>query len=579
MQFEFVFETFNVPIDLRVLKRSVQKHHVLLYQHEGELTASAVRIGNAGNATASLNSFFDKARTEDADLALTPEYCCPWENIEKIIRDETLWPNPTRLWVIGAESITIEQLTAFDDQYNQNNVIVAFDRTLLAETNNFFDPVVYLFRTTIQDVSKLFILIQFKTMPMSVWSGDVENSNIILGKKIYILRNATDSIHFMTLICSEAMNFYKSLSTDIKRDLGWTDLPYLIFNPQCNSSPAHKNFSDFRQNLFEQDKKELIGLNWHRNSIANGKTLIPNKSSRSGIYSKSPDIPSQRIETTKQNHQKGLCYFTYKQHKYAFLLNSAIHISILHVPPVSIDQGVELQQARYGPMVSKIFSMDHDGIVTELPEVSDDHMNYLNEVGCKNPFLVGNNCIIEKERLVCLSSGCIPKSLGSSWKDLDNLYSVNYYNFQEVNYRITVGGDTEQLSLIQKKVYINAIYELEKIITGNQDKFPESVSYLKDQNLQIGYHADSFKDYYRYNIIAENGEKISATFCFLDRPMDDEIESSFDHLQGMFENSNNASTVVIFYKRGDDLKVKYDKRAGKITNTQVGVGPSINKPS
>jgi hypothetical protein len=577
MQFEFVSETFNIPIDLTVLNRSVQPHNVLLYQHEGELTASAQRIGNAHDVRAKLRSFFDMARSQKVDLAITPEYSCPWENIEEIIANENLWPDLNKLWVIGAESITIDHLAAFDTQYNQGNVIIEFDRALLHETNHFFDPVVYLFRTTIQMVSKLFVLVQFKTMPMSVWSGVVENNNIILGKKVYILRNAVNSIHFMTLICSEAMNFYDSLPGTVQEDLGWIDLPYLIFNPQCNSSPAHKNFSDFRQKLFAQDKKELIGLNWHRNSILNGKALIPGKSSRSGIFSKSPDISFQNIETTKSNHKKGLYYFTYKQHKYAFLLNSCIHIALLKLPPVSIVQGVELQKARSGPLVFKIFSMTAEGTPLELPHISDEHIDYLNEVGCANSFLTGDNCIIEKERLICLTSGYIPKKIGALWKNLDNLYSVNYYEFREVNYRITVGGDSEAESLKQKKLYVGAVNELEKIIKDKQDIFPESVIFLKGQELQLGYYSSADRDYYRYNIKSADGEKMPVTFCYLDQPTNEELERCFENLRDIYETGNNASTVVIFYKRGDDFYVEYDENAGKFTNTNVANGPSIFK--
>ena len=137
----------------------------------------------------------------------------------------------------------------------------------------------------------------------------MERNNLIVGSRIYILRNSPDSIRFMTLICSEAMNFEDNLQPQVRQTLMWADLPYLVFNPQLNPAPADSRFTDFRKFIFQSDNKEIISLNWNnRSTIGHGK-MITHGSSRSGIYIKSDEINTTDYGRVKKNHALGLYYF------------------------------------------------------------------------------------------------------------------------------------------------------------------------------------------------------------------------------------------------------------------------------
>ena len=84
MEFKFIDElNLGITIDLTVLQRDSQRYSILLYQHEGTLFADETRISNYSSVDIQFEEFFAKAKIENTDLALTPEYSCPWKVIKK----------------------------------------------------------------------------------------------------------------------------------------------------------------------------------------------------------------------------------------------------------------------------------------------------------------------------------------------------------------------------------------------------------------------------------------------------------------------------------------------------------------
>src|SRR3954471_4286143 len=170
----------NITFDLIALQRNSQRYSTLLYQHEGILSADHNKIGNASSVEEEFNIFFTKAKEKNVDLALTPEYSCPWVVISSIISTPSKWPNEGKLWAIGCESITIESIKGIKKDFNQNNSIVYYDESVHTGTQRYLDPLVYLFQAQNNGTSKLVVIIQFKTHHMGVWSGgDVERNNLI----------------------------------------------------------------------------------------------------------------------------------------------------------------------------------------------------------------------------------------------------------------------------------------------------------------------------------------------------------------------------------------------------------------
>ena len=372
-------------VNLDILKRNSQRKNILLYQHEGSLAADNTRIGNTTDMSDRLRAFMRLAKENGVDLAITPEYSCPLSNVEEIIQNQASWPNDGKLWVIGGESITKDEIERFRQTCNAGNISIHFEEALLQSPNNYFNPLFYIFTSFEAEIKTLIICIQFKTMHMGVWGGgDIERNNLILGNIIYVLRNSQTSIQLLSLICSEAMNFERNLTLQQKERLYWDDLPYLILNPQVNPDPAHHNFASFRRFILSFSNKEIVTLNWNRNSTLAGNIFLRYNSSRSGLFVKSDEVELKNTSRIRKNHKLGVYYFLIGPNKHAFILNSTPHAYLLSTPPVSITEGLPEQIKRDGPEITQIYSFDQTNNLLPLPGISDNHIEYLESVGCSN---------------------------------------------------------------------------------------------------------------------------------------------------------------------------------------------------
>lgn len=578
MNFLFA-ENLGIGINLSILERSSQRHSILFYQHGGVLFADNTRIGNTHNVDNQFALFFEKARIGNCDLALTPEYSCPFTTIENIISHSEYWPAEGKLWTIGCESMTKAQLSYIQETYNSDGVFIYYNNDIHNINGNFVDPLIYIFIGEHTGQQKLIVLIQFKTHHMSVWSGAVERDNLIQGNEILILRNAADSINLFSIICSEAMNFSDELNQAKQTEIGWIDRPFLILNPQLNPDPSHLTFIAFRKFVFRFTKKEIIAVNWNNSTTYHNHPFLGFNTSRSGFYIQSDEInlANQRI---KNNHTHGLYYFNFGIKKHAFLLNSTPVVYSVSTPPVDIANAVAQQIRREGPEVIEAYRFNdaQDGFEV-INAVTDMHFAYLLETGCNCNFLTSHdNCILEKEKLVCLTSGKLNKELGANWSSILNVFSLKLSDDSEINRRITFAEDTYPESLLQRSNYIDTIAELLNTILPDKSLYPESISNLKKEDLVIGYNAASQNDNYKFNILTATGEKRIATICFIGSMPDGTIKKTFDSLQGMFDNdNNNKRRVVVFYRRGNSILSKSDPEAGDILTTGDFDGPTYLK--
>lgn len=572
----------NITFDLIALQRNSQRYSTLLYQHEGILSADQNKIGNASSVVSQFNAFFAKAKEKNADLALTPEYSCPWEIISSIISTPAEWPNEGKLWVIGCESITIESIKQIKTDFNRDNSIVYYDESVHNGTQRYLDPLIYLFQAENSNVSKLVVLIQFKTHHMGVWSGgDVERNNLIQGRDIYIIRNSINSIYFMSLICSEALNFSSELDQQKKQDIDWEDKPYLIFNPQLNPEPTHADFIAFRKYVFQSNDKEVISLNWQINSKIGNTPMLRHNCSRSGLYVKSNEINlSDRIRIIN-NHKKGLYYFNNKKNRHTYLLSSASHCFLIEMPPVKISNAQQAQIRRDGPEIIETFSFnDLKNSLVSIDNVNDEHINYINSTGCENQFLLNpNKCVLEKERLVCISTGAVNGDTGFNWWKIENITSIIMEDNHEINGRITVARNSSTDSIDRKTKFIDAVNELKTILDGKVS-FPDSISDLKDENLILSYYNDSHEDNFRYNITTTEGERKIATIAYVGSLPDPIIDQVYSNLRELFDNRNkDIERVVVFYKRGTNIQAKGDSNAANVIDTNDYDDTSILKES
>lgn len=112
MDFAFAND-LGITFDLISLRTDSQPFTIHMYKHQGEFLATPSKFGNVRNASPQFEYFFNKVRTANTDLVLSPEYSCSWEIVNAIIADTRLWPLPGKLWAIGCESMTRAELANF----------------------------------------------------------------------------------------------------------------------------------------------------------------------------------------------------------------------------------------------------------------------------------------------------------------------------------------------------------------------------------------------------------------------------------------------------------------------------------
>jgi hypothetical protein len=579
MTFKFIESLGIGELNLSILGRGTQRKNILLYQHEGAFQIDNIKAGNTNDATGQYNAFFRKAAQTNADLVLTPEYSCPWSTVNFLI-DNNISPSEGKLWAIGCESISKEELRVLSFPEGRANLI--FDRSVLDLPLNYLNPLLYLFTTRVDGTNRLTAVIQFKTHHMSAWNGaDIERNNLILGETIYVFRNSPNSTHLFSMICSDAMSFSNEFTQAKQDSINWHDMPFLILNPQLNPNPIHATFTTFRKVISSVNKKQIITLNWNNKSTFNGRPIMENKSSRSGIYIRTPEA-NVADERVKYNHERGLYYFYFSLDKHSYIINSAIDGILLSNSPVDIMNPVPLQNRHDGPQVQEIFVWNDEKTALENVHnlIPDGHLAYLGEIECTNEFLTdATNCILEKEKLVSLTTGNVEPSFGKLWHNTPNLFSVKSIEDTEINRRITFVEDNVQANVDQRTAYITAIAELENDILPDKSLFPDSISHLRRmENIKIGYYLTAKQDDYRYNTLTSDGEKLVATICYLGQVPPELIDKTFDKIQGLFnKDNNNRSCVVVFYKKGVSIHAKSDPNAGKFTMVNDNSGPSFFK--
>lgn len=567
MNFRFIdLLGLELNVDLNVLKRQTQRYSSLLYQHEGTLYADENRIGNQYNADKKLITFFNKAKELNVDLAMTPEYSCPWNVIAGIVSNVDHWPAAGKLWVVCCESIQPAELIKLKDDFGSETINFHYSTNFESSTKSFIDPLIYIFRAIKNGTEILQLLIQYKSMHMGVYSGgDVERNNIIHGNEIYILRNSNHpTLYLMSAICSEAMNFSNYISGEVIENIEWEDKPYLILNPQLNPDAAHLHFRTFRQFVLQQTDKEIISLNWNNNSKIFTADMMRDNCSRTAIYLKSNAVDDEgRINN---NHKKGMYYFFCKQDKHYFLLSSTPHCFHIENLPVKISSPVDAQIRRDGPEIinAYCFNDTYDNF-DEISFINDGLIEFLKETGCSNAFLLDENTsVLNKERLVCLSSGEVDGNKKQGWYRAQSLLTVLMDVGDEKNKRFTVGRS--ELNFDVKTRFTDVIVNLEQIL-ADEANYPNCISDLKNQNIIPGFSVNSHRNYFRQNVISDAGEQKNATVAYLGFANNAKVSKTFVEIRKLFDiNDNDRNRVVVYYKRGDRLLSEFAKTGTNFTD-------------
>lgn len=562
--------SLNITVELDILKRDTQRNSIFLYQHKGVFHADNERIGNniQQEAKTKFLNILTKAKYENTSLVLSPEYSCPKSVIEEIILNADLQPSQNKIWALGGESLDKEDLAYFKN-VNDESIHIHFEDCYSTSDKKYVDPLYYILRGQYNGVDKLILLIQFKTHHMGVWSGgDVERNNLIEGNNIYIIKNSNNSIRLISFICSEAMNVRGYLTQQIKDELLWNDMPFLILHPQINPDPSHSHFIDFRKEILDNNKKEIIALNWGKETYIGTLNWyeLRSNSPRSGIFFKTSELNYSNDYITK-NHKKGLYFLHINREKYVYFLNGFTDLYWIENTPVDMIGGVASQRRKEGAEAIKIFNFTNNFVLEEIANISDNHIESLKERGLTNTYLLNvEKTIIDKEKLLNISTGKIIGKEKQNWSEIIYLKSFELDESSECNNRLTYIEDSYQSSKDVRKNNCEYISKLDEILL-DKNNYPSSIEELKHKDIFLSYPSSNSKDY-RYNLIDEGGNVKKATVCFVGSETKADANVIYNNIRKIFDpDSSTIRRVVVFYTVGNSIEKIFDPSANLFTET------------
>lgn len=542
MKFEYIDKFLReeglLNPELEILIQNATPYKALLFQPCGTIEVGDYFVRNQEHdlAVKKFRSFFDLANKKNVDIAITPEYSCPWEVIKNLIEDDVL-PENKKLWVIGCESIKPNELKKIIDENTQVTWIYEKDKVNTDINGKFLSPICYFFKTGKSNNSELHdvIFIQFKTNQMGGISFEMER--LLPGEYIYIFRNEGLSINLVTTICSDSLNL------DIKKIPDYIQNSYLLIHPQLNLKPQNANFSKYRKDCYENDYpwKEFICLNWARNSNLNGNIM---KFGGSALYTKSDklDLSDEKIN---DNHEKGLYYTNWQYvHGNIYFFNYDEHIFLFENTKTAQFEVSPQSRIRFGPKIMEIYSWSEQTNWYTVQNVVDDFDNLCNNI--EGDFTsLSSLKPIDRERLIALSTGL---ATFPEWYE-PKKNKLFYANYDETNKRVTFLQDPDQDTQTEKENYVNLFGTLNTSIITEGRNFPKNIEDLAN-NCLIQYHpTQTNQDSYNQNLYSSNAGA-PATAVYLGPKKELRARSIFDKVSKLFDDGQTQSgkRVVVWYE-------------------------------
>jgi len=463
-----------------------------------EANASGVRNRDREQARQQFSGFLSTAIQTGADLAITPEYSMPWDVLVHAIKNGAT-PHVGKLWVLGCESITYDQLAVLKGELAAFATIIY--EPLPTAPNHFVDPLTYVFWAPPADgvsAAKLVLLVQFKTSPM-VDNDHFEVNALQCGTQVYQFGIAGQTIRLVSLVCSDSFGFL-----DAEASLCYDRA--LFIHIQLNAKPRHPQYRLYRDRLFrfDNDATELICLNW----AGDIREWYPdeerswNNIAGSAWYLKSNDRFDDRDTTLSANHLRGM-YYTWHSplHLDALFFNYAPAVYLLRATKVFHLHVAAPRSRRRGPQLVTRFVWDpnapawieqvsaDDGlsaIVHEAQNARDEIMRLSTE----NPFAA--------ERVLALCAGKIVHDI--DWHDVRELDSCEI-DASEIIRRMTFCQDPAPEAAEFRIARLRRCGRLWEILQ-DKTKLPPSLA-----DLSGGCRLEWRPDYPHHNVVSNEGRR------------------------------------------------------------------------
>lgn len=298
--------------------------------------------------------FIQYAKNSHASLVVTPEYSFPYQVLEQIIQDSSLWPDKKKLWCLGMEGISYQALTEFINRMrNASNVII---EPVTQNIRPFFNLLIYM----IIAEDKLCVICQAKYQPARDIFGEYEGLNLTLGQEIVAITDQDKTKVFFSLICSDALN----ADIDIMNQ-SYRNATMLIFIPQLNPSFLHESFDfAYYRFLYHRPNVRIIIANWSSETTitANGKvlTIVHGFSSFLRRY----ENERHQAKLQNKNHYKGI-YFGYKDHSEVWHFSNIELIMTYSILPYKYENTHIVLQENAEPSATSVQIIDSTSLVTE----------------------------------------------------------------------------------------------------------------------------------------------------------------------------------------------------------------------
>jgi hypothetical protein len=539
------------PPDLEMLQPTAASYTCLLLQPSGPIFASEQRIGGLDQALNEVKAleFLRLAKRGGAGLAVAPEYFVPWSSLGKLLAEGTV-PGPGSLWVLGFESITLENLAALQAELKHACDFVYEPAENLPADRALLDPVVLLFNGKKVDASsRLVALVQFKTLACRDNLFE-EEALLKRGATIYQFRGVNAGpLTAAVIICSDAF----SLSDAIVPDL--VDRGTLI-HIQLNPDPRNQAYRQYRKTAFELDDRasdcHIVCLNWARTIALHHKdgSIDPWPPVGCSTWYCSNDACSPTDDIVVPNQGHGVYYAYMEERRHALLLDYDEAVFELRVPKV-MTKGKGVIANKNGPNTNARYVWNTVAGSWEVQSVPPSH-SYDQLIGRNADAQaalvhVHGASAVDIERLLALSAASISGTDGWLVPKAIDAFVIGP---EEIVKRVTVAQDAHEEAQTFRERRLNVMANLRKILNVHTPWPPQLVGL--DQNAEIRWS----KDRSSFNVWTKDGVPSLVTYLDLEpdaRTLENKVSMLINLVRRAEENDHDRRRIALLYRKYGEL--------------------------
>ncbi|MVN91532.1 hypothetical protein [Mucilaginibacter aquatilis] len=516
----------------------------LLFQVREDISYNnhGIWMTDGERAAAKFHGFFDLALAERAALAVTPEYSCPWTVIGERIKNDRLCPAGD-LWIVGAQSITAEELDTFIEGHPEVTWICEDD--LINQhrgDGQFFDPVCLVLETTdYAGQPRKVVIVQFKNLFFGGGDFIWERDNLIRGAKFYVLSNRVSSVRLVTQICSDAL---LGINYNEVADGYFLNTPLLIVHIQLNQRPFQTNYKNYRNLLFaaggKDSAREVLCLNWGRGVNIDGHPDW-NVYGGSAFYVKTDQLQlsDARID---ENHLLGLYYNHWPNRRsHIYFLGYQEQVFRLRNTKTSQLAADPAQMRRTGPQLTGLYTWDNGW---QAAAVADDGFGTLcnllepdaGDISC----LRDQPSAIAVERLLELTLGTLDPA--PDWHHPAKLSAFQVGDDEFTN-RTNFTHDPSAVQTAKREERLMNYGFLKHTILGNADNLPPG---LKDAILEYEPSGGAINRHL-LNLRSESQPERKATGIYLGLVPAYKAAAVRDRVVNLFTGGQQGKQVLVWY--------------------------------